>query len=213
MKKRMKKLAQNLRNLLNKAQLSENELSRRTGIPQQMINRILSGINKNPKIATLFPLASYFMISLSQLIGDEPINKEIKLNIFHSGWNEIPLFEWNMLDQVLSQFTVPKSKKRILVDLDVSQHCFATTLKGNEMEPKFPDNTILVFDNKKEMVNGSFGLFYDYNENRIVFRQILIKKEQCYVKCLNPKSEYYKPKLTSNKSRFLSLLIQSKFNY
>jgi transcriptional regulator with XRE-family HTH domain len=71
----MNTLRSNLRYLLDKAELSENELSRRTGISQQIINRMLSGENTNPKIATLTPLAHYFHISISQLIGERPMSE------------------------------------------------------------------------------------------------------------------------------------------
>ena len=66
-------LSTNIRLLLNKKQISENELARRTGVAQQIINRMLSGENQNPKLATLIPLANYFMVSLNQLIGAEPL--------------------------------------------------------------------------------------------------------------------------------------------
>lgn len=211
----MYKLGQNLKNLLNKARLSENELSRRTGVPQQIINRILSGTNKNPKIATLAPIANYFMVTLSQLIGDEPLNKEIKLNKIHRGWNEIPLLDWEMLDQdqIKSQLIASKNNKKILVDLDVQSNCFAVTLKGDSMEPKFPEGTVLIFDNKKEMKHGSFGLFYIHHEGKIVFRQIFIKNNLRYTKCLNPKSKNFKPIAIEPEDKCLALLVQSKSNY
>ena len=67
------KLSQNLKILISNAKISENELARRTGIAQQIINRILLGENQNPKILTIIPLAHYFGVSVSQLIGDDEI--------------------------------------------------------------------------------------------------------------------------------------------
>ena len=66
----MTKLGLNLKNLLNQTKLTESELARRTGVAQQVINRIASGKNTNPKLDTLSQIASYFMVSISQLVGD-----------------------------------------------------------------------------------------------------------------------------------------------
>lgn len=59
--------------------ISQNELSRRTGVTQPTIHRILSGESLDPDSATLSPLAAYFEVTPSQLRGDEPIIKSIKI--------------------------------------------------------------------------------------------------------------------------------------
>lgn len=209
----MDKLRQNLKNFLVKSRLSENELSRRTGVPQQVINRIMSGINTNPKIATLMPIANYFMISLSQLIGDTPLPQEVKLNTSHLGWNEIPLIEWNMLCNARSNNIDSINNKRILVDTNVSSDCFAVILRGNSMEPRFPKGTILIFDKSKKIKSTSFGLFYIHSTNEIVFRQLFIKGKNNYLKCLNQKMSCSNLTLLNSNDEYIALLIQSKLNH
>lgn len=210
----MNKLGPNLKKLLVKSNLSENELSRRTGIPQQIINRILLGQNKNPKIATLIPLANYFMISISQLIGDEPISKEdINLNVHHAGWSEIPIIECNLIKPLLLNELISRTTSKILVDIPTNSHCFALKLQDHSMEPKFPRNALLTFEYTKKIINASFGLLYIHLEEKIVFRQIFIKQEHIYTKCLNPKLQCYKLKQIHPKDEYLGLLIQAKINY
>lgn len=63
-----------LRNLMLNAKISEYELAKKTGVPQPSINKILNGKNTNPKISTLRPLAQHFMITISELIGETPLN-------------------------------------------------------------------------------------------------------------------------------------------
>src|SRR3990167_4433236 len=155
----MKKLSTNLKNLLHNAKLSENELARRTGIPQQVINRILSGENQNPKIATLSPLANYFMVSISQLIGDGDIQlSEAKLNTKHFGWQEIPLLDWNELSKLPLDKLLLNSKDKLSIDISHSGMVFATRMVGNSMEPKFTEGTLLIFDSHKKPSNGDFVL-------------------------------------------------------
>lgn len=59
--------------------LSQNELSRRTGVPQPTIQRILVGESADPDTATLEPIAKYFEVSVSQLRGDDVIIRDTKI--------------------------------------------------------------------------------------------------------------------------------------
>lgn len=67
----MNRLPANLAHLLAQAGTSENALSEMTGVPQPTINRILNKKSKSPRDATLYPIASYFGISVEQLLRDD----------------------------------------------------------------------------------------------------------------------------------------------
>jgi transcriptional regulator with XRE-family HTH domain len=64
---RMGRLADNLRYLLDKAELSENALADKTGVPQPTINRILRGQSRDPRDSTLEPIAKFFRVSVEAL--------------------------------------------------------------------------------------------------------------------------------------------------
>ncbi len=53
--------------------ISENELARRTGVPQPTIHRILTGESRYPTPKTLKPLADHFGVSMAQMRGEEPL--------------------------------------------------------------------------------------------------------------------------------------------
>ncbi len=210
----MSKLNKILKSLLDKSNLSENELSRRTGIPQQIINRILLGQNKNPKIATLKPLAHYFMVSISQLIGDLPLAKEANLNISHAGWNEIPIIDGNTINPLTLSELTSRTTTKMSVDIQINSSCFAIKLDDSSMEPKFSKGTLLVFDHLRKIINTNFGLIYIHAQQKTVFRQLFIKQENIYIKCLNPKLKCYKLKQRLlSEDKYLGTLIQSKINY
>lgn len=57
----------NLAALMRLNGLSEGELSRRTGVPQPTIHRILKGKSADPRESTLRPLASAFKVTASEL--------------------------------------------------------------------------------------------------------------------------------------------------
>ena len=153
----MDKLSINLGKLLRNANISENELARRTGIAQQIINRILSGENKNPKLSTLNPLANYFMISISQLIGDELIDDRKNAQLYHLVGHEIPIIDYKLLEIKSINELLTQKNEKILVDSSLSgATIFAVRMHGDSMDPKFPEGTILIFEHNKEALNGDF---------------------------------------------------------
>lgn len=88
----MSKLAQILKLLMAEQGLSESELARRTGIGQPVVHRMASGETDNPKVATLSPVANYFALSISQLIGDEALPSDRVLGTHNSpgfGWTQL----------------------------------------------------------------------------------------------------------------------------
>ncbi len=208
----MKNLSLNLKNLLNNERISENELARRTGISQQIINRILSGENKNPKIATLSPLAHYFMVSISQLIGEEPSATKKKNHINQSGWQEIPLIEWDALAQFSSKDFLLRQNKTQLIDFQPTEGMFAIKMQDSSMEPKFSDGTLLIFDLDQHPVNGDFILLRSPSDI-VTVRQFFIKANVAYKKCLNPRYKNYEISRIDENSEYLGTLVQSRTDY
>ncbi len=64
----MENLAKNLKVLIKKENISEAELSRRCGVTQPMINRIVNAKTDNPKLKTLLRISRYFGISITDLV-------------------------------------------------------------------------------------------------------------------------------------------------
>ncbi|HRX70981.1 MAG: helix-turn-helix transcriptional regulator [Candidatus Competibacteraceae bacterium] len=69
----MPTVSQILSTLMDRAGLTDNELSDRVGVPQPTISRIRNGAIRDPRDSTLRPLAQYFGLSVSQLRGDMPL--------------------------------------------------------------------------------------------------------------------------------------------
>lgn len=62
-----------LKLLLFRHGLTEAELAKKTGVSKANISRLINQNNCNPTLNTLAPLAQYFEISVSQLIGEIPV--------------------------------------------------------------------------------------------------------------------------------------------
>lgn len=90
-------LRQNLNLLMDETRLNAEELSRRIGIPASTIKKIRSNKDANPTLSTLTPIAQYFSLTISQLVGDEPfstnrIKGEYKPTKEHM--TQIPIISW-----------------------------------------------------------------------------------------------------------------------
>src|SRR5439155_6774459 len=105
--------------------INESELARRTGIGQPVVHRICSGETDNPKVATLSPIANFFAISISQLIGDEPLSTDRIPGTFNpdaQGWRQIPLLDW---EQIIAWPNLNKKSgplPTVYTDLDLSHN-------------------------------------------------------------------------------------------
>lgn len=189
----MTALSSNLKTWLTKENISENELSRRTGVSQQVINRLLSGENTNPKIATLRPLAHYFHLTLSQLLGEEEIGTASFVT------PDAPFIAWNML-----QHTDCFDKTGLSL--------FSTRLHDQSMEPKFTTDMLLIFDRSKVPTTGDFVLLKTSDEH-LFLRQCFKKNQHMHAKCLNPNHPDYTMKPWSPDTLAIATLIQSRMDF
>ena len=64
----------NLQKLLKDFNVSQTELSRKTGVSQPTINRFLNGKTKSPSYDITRRLAGYFDVSVDYLHGNETVN-------------------------------------------------------------------------------------------------------------------------------------------
>ena len=155
-------LSKILVSLLNESGLSQNELARRTGIAQQVIQRLASGSQKNPTVETLIPLADYFMLSIDQLLGKRPLPKSIAVNPEHQGWSMVPFYNYHqLLTSYLKNNFVMKTEKQVPCDIPISTQAFALAMPDHSMEPRFIKDTVMIFDPSLEPKHKHFILLYD----------------------------------------------------
>lgn len=207
-------ISKNLRKLMQISGLSENELARRTGIAQQIINRLLSGKNQNPKIATLTPISNFFKISMSQLIGEETLFFNFK-----NSWQEVPLIDWSVIEETSLEKLCDIHTKISIESLE--ENIFATQVCDESMTPRFPKASLIIFSHAKKPSDGDFVLIIE--AKILKFRQYFIKAQlksseckqikQQFVKCLNPNHIDYSPSCLSEEVKILGVLVQARINY
>ncbi|MDQ8039052.1 MAG: S24 family peptidase [Rickettsiella sp.] len=202
-----------LKGLMAELGINESELARRTGIGQPVVHRICSGETDNPKVATLSPIANFFAISISQLIGDEPLPTDRIAGTFNpeaQGWRQIPLLEW---EQVLSWPNLSQKSAplpAISTDIELSQHAYALAVRDTTMEPRFPEGTVLIVDPNLKPNNLDFAIIHVEGHDLPNFKQILIDGGHTILKPLNSD---FKTLLLDKPHKFLGVMIQSRMDF
>lgn len=180
----MNYISENLKHLLKQEGISESELSRRLGLTQQVINRMISGSNKNPKIDTLMPIANYFNVPLHDIIENHlAVNFNTKIV---TETHKIPYIEFRDIKNLGVEVALSVATRYISVDINGKNNYFATSMYDDSMEPKFPKGTILILEKTENIISGDFCLLKGDNDN-YMFRQVIISSiNKKFIKCLNP---------------------------
>lgn len=208
------KISENISILIEACGIDARELAFETGLPASTISRLRSNTNTgSPNLSSLIPIANFFRISLSQLIGEEPINQAIYGTFKPNKITKFPipiLCSENIIDFLVHN--IPVDAPSIDVDIAVSEKSFAYFLQGNAMEPQFPDKTLLIIDPEITLENLDHVLVIPEGKATPIFRQILIDGDEKYLQTLNPKFNEF-TKFNDQTYRLLGVMIQSRKNF
>lgn len=177
-------IASNLKKLMERANISEHELSRRTSVKQPIIHRLLSGNNQNPKLLTLKPIADYFMLSVSQLIGEKEIESVWSglTSKDHQGWVEVQLSNYHQIKS-RDGLIIPKS---IITENNVSRNAFAFYIVDQSMEPLFPEGCMIIIEPEIKPLHNNYILVKTNNDETLLRNFLSISGEN-YINPLNSK--------------------------
>src|ERR1700722_10480864 len=93
-------ISQILKRLMFEKQIRTTELAREIGLKQPTLHRIVEGISTKPHLSSLKPLAEYFLVTVEQLRGSEPLpwsslQKSLSLNA--EPVTAVPMLDWEDL--------------------------------------------------------------------------------------------------------------------
>jgi SOS-response transcriptional repressor LexA len=208
----MKKLSSIIKALMAEIHISESELARRTGVGQPVVHRIASGETDNPKVATLSPIANFFAVSISQLIGDEPLPENRLPGTFNPGthgWMQVPLLSW---EQLLNwpNLTDHKPTQSISTDMHLSENAYALKVRDNTMEPRFPEGILIIIDPAVQPENRDFVIAHIEGQKLPTFKQYFLDGNIGYLKPLNLD---FQATPLDKKHRLLGVVVQSRTDH
>lgn len=206
----MEKLSSTLKQLLNSANISEAELARRTGIAQPMVNRLATGKNKNPKLETLKPIAKYFSVTFSQLLGEEELPNLDGLEKVTSNTTsttfQLPVISWSTLniDNI-------SSEKMVATTVNVSEKAFALLVEDAHLEPRFSVNSLLTIEPTVAYNNNDFVLVKDNQTNALELKQVKQDGDSTLLQGMDSNSNL--TNLTEDRYTLIGVLVQSRHDY
>lgn len=211
------KTSQILRNLMAEVNISEAELARKTGIPQPTLHRILSGATRSPRGASLSPLANFFSISISQLIGDDKLPTDRIPGTYNpgiQGWTSIPVISWEDAvhwPKLRSDMEKNQWDNWLSTDAHVSQEAFALVVHGDAMAPRFMEGTHLIIEPAYSPQDKDFVIVHIKGNKTTTFKQLLIDGDDYYLKPINP--EFRTLELKSKNYRFVGVVVQARTDF
>lgn len=179
-------LSEVLKYLMFKENIRISELARRVGIPQQTLQRIVSGASTNPHDATLIPLADYFQLTPAELRGYQPPSTAEVQDDFPR-FLALPLLSWHdevfFSDEKRADFS---HKKKIYTDLPLSAEAFALEICDSSMDPVYPAGTLLLVDPAIAVKDKHYVIVHLAGEPRAIIRMATTDGRDIYLKLLNP---------------------------
>ncbi len=193
--------------MLADGKISEGELSRKTGVPQSTIHRILTGEIKESKPSTLKPLAGYFGLTLAQIQGDEPIpvqrQTEIVQNIQSVNKSNnylgtparlLPLITWEQAanwKKACKSYQHDSNNGWVATNKSVGSYAFGLTIQGNSMTstngPSFEDGCEIVVDPERQPAHHDFVVVKQSGKDSAILRQLSVEGGEYILFPLNPR--------------------------
>jgi SOS-response transcriptional repressor LexA len=215
-------ISQVLKRLMFERELKTAELARLIGMPQPTLHRIVEGTSTRPHSPSLVAIANYFGLSLEQLRGEVPIPwlAPMDLEILQSGWQKVPLIEWLELAQFTS--STKKSleheqslafKPIVLSEVKFLGVFFALKMPDASMDPLFPINSTLIFDEGRQAKDRDYVLIHLKKDNRYVFRQLILDGQQTFIRPLSPDLREVTLQALDKNDQVCGVLVQSKQEY
>ncbi len=206
-----------LKTLMFKKNVNTSQLARDLNLPQQTLQRIVSGTSPNPHGKTLKPIADFFDINLEQLRGKIPLPESITDMGFPQASRpkprEIPIVEWNSIENYLNDPSSCEINEHVFAEEGLPEKSFAVTLQDSSMEPYFPKNSLLILDHDKPIKDRCFVLANISEGHMLIFRQLLIDGEHQYLKALNPDLNSFPMRLLRGDDQILGVMIEFRHRY
>lgn len=172
--------------LMEQHQLDDAHLSTLTGIPAPTIARLRNNPNANPTASSLRPIAKFFNISISQLLGDEPLTAKTHTPTPSSRY--VPVIEWSQVKRWKTEHNelAKQAQQQINCDSHVSPQGFALSIDTDAYRPLFQRGSILIVDPEQQPTSGDYAITKLADKSDVLFKQILIDGDDWYLKSVNP---------------------------
>ena len=178
-------IADRVKNLRKKLDLTQYQLADLVGVAQNSIQKIEKGETKNPR--NIEALARALQCTPEYLrfgVGDN-INSNVAPGPTLKA--AVPLISWVQAG-AWSEISEIKAydAERYLCPVKCSDLTFALKVQGVSMEPKFYEGDLIFVDPEAECIHGSYVVARLDDNNEATFKQLIIESGHKFLKAANP---------------------------
>lgn len=202
----------NLRRLMEREKINASELGRHIKLAQPIIHRLLTGKNINPKLATIRPIADYFDITISQLIGEDFLAVDHQDSGL-STWKQVPVLAWKDIVSSLNGDDSVTTAHQVSTDALVSEAAYAVVIENTGLEPHFPKGAKVVVEPNRSASDSDFVVVMVAEGGDPHIRQVVSDGADCYIKSLNPALSKMNMIQLKDAHRLLGVVVQAKLYY
>jgi SOS-response transcriptional repressor LexA len=168
----MSEIAENLKRLMDHEGINTTELSKKTGVEQSVLHRILTGTTKNPSIKSITPILEYFSIGLDEINSIEN-EKWLK--------GEVPIISWEDATNTPLKSTIKSQKKFIKTNKKISDVSFALLIEY-DIDSRFPKGTLLIVCPEVPPKNRSYVIIQEDSSKLASLRHYIVDGNTAYLK-------------------------------
>lgn len=205
----IEKLSNNLNILMAEAHISADELGRRTGLPASTIKKIRNNDNPNPTLTSLLPLAQYFSITLSQLVGDEPLTATRIKGAYQTTSEmiqHIPLISWE--EAILWPTTKEIMRHFVTTEHTYGKNAYALIVEEEDWE-NLAKGTALLVDPSLKPEHRDFVIVHKDGQSTPTLKQVLYDEGQIYLK---PVIHGYNITMLTPEHKLLGVIVEYKMH-
>jgi SOS-response transcriptional repressor LexA len=202
-------LRDNLNHLMKEAHITMSQLHRNTDVPIPTIQRMRNDYDANPTISSLKPIADFFNITVSQLIGDEPLPHRLIVGGYRENrqqWITIPLISWEEAITWPKATGGKKDRRTISTDIELSKQAYALQVEEENWINLAPE-TLLIIEPKLDYKHRDFVVVYKKGDNQATLKQLLVDDG---IKYLKPLVVGYQITQLTNKHKLLGAVMEYK---
>lgn len=199
--------------MVREGNLSVSALAKITNIPQPTLHQLCFGTTEKPRKKTLDILASYFSISIDQLLGQEALPDKLSAQMKRD-WDiePTPILSWEDLYHWPDDIDL-KNKRELILENNKSKLTFALEMIGSNMEPIFPNGCLLIFDANKVTTDKDCVLVYLKKEDQFAFKKIYYDGNAAYVKSINPEFNQLSTAKLSSQDKVIATLLEARIKF
>ncbi len=208
-------ISQVLKIVMFKKDINTSQLARDINLPQQTLQRIVSGVSPRPHSKTLQTIADFFEITLEQLKGKQPLPQSLldmglPIIATQAKAKEIPIVLWDAISNYSDAPKTYTASEYIYAEATLPDTTFAVILPDTSMEPFFQKNSVIILDAGKTIKDRCFVLAKIAETNTYLFRQLLVDGDQQYLKPINPDFNAFAMRLLKVEDKILGVMLESR---